>query len=36
MLNAIARDGGRDMLNLDNAKYDIFPGVVVPAGSWGQ
>jgi len=36
VLNAIARDGGRDSINLDDAKYDIFPGVVVPSGSWGQ
>jgi len=35
VMNAIARDGGKDALNLDNAKYDIFPGVVVPSGSWG-
>jgi len=29
-----ARDGGKDWLSLTNTKYDIFPGVVVPAGSW--
>jgi len=28
------RDGGKDWLNLSNTKYDIFPGVIVPAGSW--
>lgn len=28
------RDGGKDFLNLTNAKYDIFPGVIVPSGSW--
>lgn len=32
--NAMTRDGGKDWLNLNNTKYDIFPGVVVPAGSW--
>lgn len=32
--NAMARDGGKDWLNTSNTKYDIFPGVVVPAGSW--
>lgn len=34
-LNLMARDGGKDTLSLTNTKYDIFPGVVVPAGSWG-
>lgn len=28
------RDGGKDWLNTSNTKYDIFPGVIVPAGSW--
>jgi len=28
------RDGGKDWLNLSNTKYDIFPGIIVPAGSW--
>ncbi len=28
------RDGGKDWINLSNTKYDIFPGVIVPAGSW--
>lgn len=32
--NAMGRDGGKDWLNTSNTKYDIFPGVVVPAGSW--
>ena len=32
--DAMAKDGGKDSLNLSNTKYDIFPGVVVPAGSW--
>jgi len=30
----MTRDAGKDWLNLSNTKYDIFPGVVVPAGSW--
>lgn len=34
VLDAMARDGGKDMLSLTNTKYDIFPGVVVPSGSW--
>lgn len=29
-----ARDGGKDTLNLSNTKYDIYPGIVVPSGSW--
>jgi hypothetical protein len=33
-LDAAARDGGKDFLNLTNTKYDIWPGVIVPAGSW--
>lgn len=32
---AITRDGSKDSLSLGGTKYDIFPGVVVPAGSWG-
>lgn len=35
VLDAYNRDAGRDWLNLSNTRYDIFPGVVVPAGSWG-
>ena len=34
LLDAAARDGGKDFLNLTDTKYDIYPGVVVPAGSW--
>lgn len=34
VMDAIARDGSKDWLSLTNTKYDIFPGVVVPAGSW--
>lgn len=34
VIDAMARDGGKDWLNLSNSKYDIFPGVVVPSGSW--
>lgn len=30
----MARDGGKDWLSLTNTKYDIYPGIVVPAGSW--
>lgn len=34
VLDAMARDGGKDWLSLTNTKYDIYPGVVVPSGSW--
>lgn len=32
--DAMGRDGGKDWINLSNTRYDIYPGVVVPAGSW--
>jgi hypothetical protein len=35
VLTAISRDGSKNSLSLDGSKYDVFPGVVVPAGSWG-
>ena len=34
MLDLMARDGGKDTLNLSGAKYDIYPAVLVPSGSW--
>lgn len=34
LMDTMAQDGGKDWLSLSNTKYDIFPGVVVPAGSW--
>ena len=34
VLDAMARDGGKDSLSLTATKYDVFPGVVVPSGSW--
>lgn len=34
VLDAMGRDGSKDWLSISNTKYDIFPGVVVPAGSW--
>lgn len=30
----MTRDAGKDWLNTTNTKYDVFPGVVVPSGSW--
>lgn len=34
-MDLMAKDGGKDILNLGNARYDIYPAVLVPAGSWG-
>lgn len=35
VLDMLAKDGSKDWLSLSNTKYDIFPAIVVPAGSWG-
>lgn len=35
VLDAMAQDGSKDILSLGDTKYDIFPGIVVPSGSWG-
>lgn len=32
--DAIGRDAGRDVLNLDGARWDVPPGVLVPSGNW--
>lgn len=34
VLDALARSGSKDWLNFANTKYDIYPGIVTPAGSW--
>jgi hypothetical protein len=34
LTDTMARDGGKDWLNLANTRYDIFPGIVVASGSW--
>ena len=34
VLNAISRDGSKDVLNMGSARWDIYPGVIVPSGSW--
>lgn len=34
VMDAMAKDGGKDWISLSNTKYDVFPGVIVPAGSW--
>lgn len=31
-----ARDGSKDVINMGDVKYDIYPGILVPSGSWGQ
>lgn len=30
----IARDGSKPVLSMDGTKYDIMPGIFIPAGSW--
>jgi hypothetical protein len=30
-----ARDGSKDVINMGDVRYDIYPGILVPAGSWG-
>lgn len=34
VLDAIGRDGSRDTLNMTDNRWDIYPGIVVPSGSW--
>lgn len=34
LADTMSRDGGKDWLNLSNTRYDIYPGIVVPSGSW--
>lgn len=34
VLDAIARDGSKDWINLADNRYDILPAVAVPSGSW--
>lgn len=34
LMDTMGKDGSRDWLSLTNTKYDIFPGIVVPSGSW--
>ena len=35
VLMEIGRDGAKPILNMGEARYDIFPAVVIPSGSWG-
>ena len=34
LATAFARDGTKDIINMGSARYDIYPGVLVPSGSW--
>lgn len=34
VMNAIARDGSKDWLNLADNRFDILPAILVPSGSW--
>lgn len=34
LADAFARDGSKDIINMGSARYDIYPGVLVPSGSW--
>lgn len=34
MADALARDGTRDIINMGSARYDVWPGILVPSGSW--
>lgn len=34
VVDAIAADGTKDVLNMGDVRYDIFPGILVPSGSW--
>lgn len=32
--DAMASDGSKDLLNMGDVRYDLFPGVLVPSGNW--
>jgi len=32
--DAMGRDGSKPILNLGEVRYDIYPGILVPSGSW--
>lgn len=32
--DAKARDGTKDVINMGDVRYDIYPGILVPSGSW--
>jgi len=31
-----ARDGTKDVINMGDVRYDIYPGILVPSGSWAH
>jgi hypothetical protein len=35
VLDAIGKDAAKPILNMGEARYDIFPAVIIPSGSWG-
>lgn len=34
VIDAMARDGSKDVMNIGDVRYDIYPGIMVPSGSW--
>jgi hypothetical protein len=36
LMTSKARDGSKDVINMGDVKYDIYPGILVPSGSWAQ
>lgn len=34
LADAKAQSGTKDVINMGSARYDIFPGVLIPSGSW--
>lgn len=34
VIDAIARDGSKDVLNMAGVRYDLMPGITIPAGNW--
>jgi hypothetical protein len=35
VVDAMAQDGTKDTLNMGDSRYDIYPGITIPSGSWG-
>lgn len=34
VIDAMAANGAKDVLNTGDVRFDLFPGILVPAGSW--
>ena len=34
VMDAIGRDGAKDVISMEGGRYEITPGVLVPSGSW--